>query len=123
MSEDFLGIDLKIDPETQDMVLDAVGEPLLVRGRACLSQDVRHAILVSGEVSGFIQRDVLPGDARELEGKVVAVAEADPRVVPGSAEATVLKADVDGLEIELEFLPIGLDSKENLTVRLGGFGT
>ena len=122
MSEDFLGIDIKIDPDTQDMVLDAVGEPLLVKCRDCLSQDLRHALLMSGEVAGFIHRDVLPGDARELENKAVAVVEQDPRVVPNSAEATVTKADAEGLEIEVEYLPVGQDNKDNLVVRLGGFG-
>ena len=120
--QDWLGIDLKIDPDTRDLVLDQVGEPETVAGNACLSQDLRHRIQSNEGVLGFIQREMLPGEVRDLRNLVELEVEQDPRVVRRSAVATLLQADQEGLAIRLEFLPVGADVKENLVVRLGGFG-
>ena len=120
MSE-LLGIDLKIDADTRDLVLDAVGEPLLVKGTEALLQDIRHAIVSDALILAFVHADITPGDVRELTALVKTRAEADPRVVPGGTEISITKADIAGLEMEIEVLPIGQDHKENLIVRLGGF--
>lgn len=121
MSEDFLGIDLKIDTDTRDVVLDPQGEPELVRGRACLGQDLRHRLVTDPDLLGYLGADVGPGDVRDIEALAVVIVERDPRVVPGRTAATMTQADSTGLTLEVELLPVGQDNKLNLVVRLGGF--
>ncbi len=84
-------------------------------------QDFRHAIVNDALILAFVHGDITPANARGLMALVKTRAEADPRVVPRDTEASVTKADFDGLELEPEVLPIGQDHKEILIVRLGGF--
>jgi hypothetical protein len=121
MSEAFLGVDWMIDPDTHDWVLDGVGEPRSVAGRACLAQDLRHRLAFNVDVLGFLNRDLRPGQVDDLLNLVALEAEKDPRVTARSAEAALRAFDVAQglLEISLSVLPIGSDRPENLVVRVG----
>jgi hypothetical protein len=120
MTDEFLGVDWEIDEARRDFVLDGVGEPVLAAGRACLAQDLRHRLLVSADVLGFLHKDLRPGEIKDLVNLVELEAERDPRVTARSAAASLRKFDPAGgaLEIGLEVLPIGSDRTENLIVRV-----
>lgn len=120
MSE-ILGIDLKIGESTHDLALDAIGEPAFVSGSLCLGQDLRHRLTTHPDVLGFLGRELMPGDARDLKNLLEQEAEQDPRVVPRTARAVLIEATGSTLTLGLSVLPIGADRRENLIVRVGGF--
>jgi hypothetical protein len=122
MAEGFLGTDWLIDPVTRDWVLDGVGEPRTVAGRACLGQDLRHQLTYNPAVLRFMGRDLRPGEVDDLLNLVAMEAEKDPRVMARSAEAAIRRFDVAAglLENTLSVLPIGADRPENVIVRVGG---
>lgn len=83
---DALGdIDLLI--VNDDLVLDEIGVPLLVTGRACIVQDILNMIRDKGYLVLMVaERD--PHRRAVLLGKIENEIEADTRIRPGTARVT-----------------------------------
>lgn len=68
-----------------DIVLDGIGAPLGISGRASIAQDIKHLIRESGllvELIGERRRDKVALNLLRLETLV----EADIRIIPGTAK-------------------------------------
>lgn len=75
-------IDLRITSD--DMTLDAGGNPVLLDGRASIAQDIMHMI----RESGLLVEIIANRDARKRRANIVKITIAvddDERIVPGTA--------------------------------------
>ena len=78
--------------ENDDFVLDEIGSPVLVTGRACIVQDMKNMVRDKGYLVQMVaQRDksqravLLASIAREVE--------ADARIKPGTVVVSEMAAD------------------------------
>lgn len=78
-------VDLLI--ENDDLVLDAIGMPQLVTGRACITQDMKNMVRDKGYlVDMMAQRDAQRRAV--VMAQITQEAEADVRIKPGSVSVS-----------------------------------
>jgi phage baseplate assembly protein W len=103
------------------------GDIETVSGRKCLQQDLAHRLATPRgslpwrpafglSLQRFIQADMTDVDLADLVQEIQVEAERDPRVEPGSAQATVLAHDMDSVQIRLQVLPIASTHPLNLVL-------
>lgn len=82
-------IDLLIQDD--DLVLDAIGVPVLVTGRACIVQDIKHMLR---EKQYMVQMVANRDKAQRsiAQANIESEIESDPRIKPGTARVTELTA-------------------------------
>ncbi|GLS26155.1 DUF2590 family protein [Marinibactrum halimedae] len=70
--------------ENGDLVLDAIGEPVLCRDRVSIGQDIKHRIIESGLALQFIdERDA--NTVAQIKNKIIMLVNNDTRIWPGTA--------------------------------------
>jgi hypothetical protein len=103
-------IDLLISND--DIVLDAFGQPLLVTGRACIVQDIKHLLRDRGFLVAIIaERD--KNKRRAVQTQIERAVEDDERIKPGSVRVTEGDAGVFLLEAtSMAYGPVALEFLE-----------
>lgn len=128
MVQELLGTDLAV--ANGDLVVQPGGDVDLVDGTACLAQDLANrlrtpvgGLLAHTDYGSRILELAHETDSLvnrlDLEQELRAAAEADPRVVPGSARAKVLSWTRDGVRAQLSLLPVGETNRLNLVLGYG----
>ncbi len=96
-------VDLLI--ENDDLVLDSIGIPQLVTGRACISQDIKNMIREKGYLVQMVgERD--KSKRAVILANIEQEVEADLRIKPGTARVTELTPET--FVIAAETLVYGL---------------
>ena len=123
----YLGTDLGFAGE---LLVAPDGDVDLVAGRACLLQDLRHRLMTpKGALWCHPEYGVDLYDFLHLEGTEVnrldflmrleEAVEADPRIEPGSVQASILRWDWESIVARVTCLPRGSANPLSLVVGYG----
>lgn len=122
------GVDVAL--KDGDFVTLPAGDVALVEGLDCLAQDLARRLTTPQgshwahadygvRVYRFFQSEDTPLNRLDLEQEIQSGAEADPRVVPGSAWSRVTGWDRSKITIELSVIPIGRGNRLNMVLGYG----
>lgn len=129
MNEKVLGSDIAC---VIDFDMGVAGEGKLVTGRACLSQDLIHAVTTPKgsllwhpsygiDVYKYIKMGDSVVNRLQLEQEVRRTIQADPRVVFGSVVVTAESWGTDKIRVKAQCTPIEEEHPLNLIFGFGAF--
>ena len=96
--------------ENDDLVLDSLGEPILIEDAACITQDIKHLIRDSGLMVQMIgQRN--SAVVNDLVLQLTLMIEEDERLIPGTVAIEQTETELFFISADTyEFGPIHLEA-------------
>jgi phage baseplate assembly protein W len=110
-----------------DFVALASGDAGTAGGLSCLAQDLKHALATPKgdlwydpaygvDIYKYLKTENTETARLALELEIILTIEADPRVVAGSAQATVAGWDLHRVKIKASCLPVGESNRLNMAL-------
>lgn len=125
MATGYLGTDIAYNNNFQT---GGTGDTATLTGRACLAQDLRHALTTPKgdlwyapqygvDIYKYMHNEITEINRLSLELEIVLTMEADPRVVTGSGRAKVIDWDLHRVKVNASCQPV--DGSNRLNMVLG----
>ena len=124
MDNGYLGTDIAF---MRDFDMQADGDTALSSGLDCLSQDLVHALTTPKgdlwydpsygvDIYKYLKAENTQTQRLALELEIIVTIEVDPRVVAGSARASVRSWDLHKINIEASCRPFGQSNRLNMVL-------